>query len=112
MDGSAMAVGGLVVGALLAGLGVWLWSQRQIKILADRIVHLEQARHQAMDQNTHARRQLEHLQKETGELRHLLARSGAAVPTPKPLPPDPVQERLEEQKAEASGFAATQLIQR
>lgn len=112
MDGGAMGMAGFLVGALLAGLGVWLWSQRQIKLLAERLVHLEQSRHQAMEQTSHARRQLEHLQKEAGELRHLLARSGAHVPAPKPLPVNPAQERLEEQKAEASGFAATQLIQR
>ena len=64
-DGGLM-LGAALVGGLLAGGLAWWLGQRQIKEAADRVTHLEQARHQAVQHTTMARRQIEQLQKELG----------------------------------------------
>lgn len=106
---TSMALIGALAGGLLAGGLIWLLAQRQLKQAAERVEHLEQARHQAVQHTSAARKQIEQLQKENGELRHLLARSGQTVPPPRALAVE-VPTSADDEKA--AGFAPTQLIQR
>lgn len=109
-EATSMAFFGALIGALLAGGLLWWQSQRRLKEAAQRVEHLEQARHQAVQHTSAARRQIEQLQKENGELRHLLARSGQPVPPPRPAAIEPAVAESDEPAA--PGFAPTQLIQR
>ncbi len=108
-DATSMALIGALLGALAAGGLIWWQSQRRLKEAALRVEHLEQARHQAVQHTSQARRQIEQLQKENGELRHLLARNGQAVPPPKAIA---VEIPTSSDDDKAAGFAPTQLIQR
>lgn len=109
-EATSMALIGALVGALLAGGLIWWQSQRRLKEAAQRVEHLEQARHQAVQHTSQARRQIEQLQKENGELRHLLARSGQTVPPPRAMPVEPPAAEADD--TPPAGFAPTQLIQR
>jgi len=110
-DGGLMLGVAALAGGVVAGGVAWWLGQRQIREAGERVAHLEQARHQAVQHTTMARRQIEQLQKELGELRHLLARTGTPVPPPRVLPVDPALPAAPEPD-EAAGFQPTQLIQR
>ncbi len=107
---------GLTLGALLAGGLVWWRLQRRLREAATRVEHLEHTRHQAVQHTTQARRQIEQLQKENGELRHLLARSGQPAPpraaAADPEPADTGESATAPAAADTAGFAPTQLISR
>lgn len=105
-----MGLAGFALGALIVGGLLWWLAQRRVGEATQRITHLEQARHQAVQHNSAARRQIEQLQKENGELRQLLARSGQAVPPPRAAPAEPAAAEPEDRPV--AGFAPTQLIQR
>jgi hypothetical protein len=84
-------LGGLVLGAMLAGGACYAWVVRRLKREHERVVHVEQARQLGAQQLTQARKQVEQLQRENHELR-LAVRP---APRPAPAPEVPVVDPAE-----------------
>jgi uncharacterized membrane protein YccC len=84
-------LGGIALGAVLAGLAVYLWVAKKLKREHERVVHVEQSRQQGAQQLTQARKQVEQLQRENHELR-LAVRP---VPRPAPAPEVPAVDPAE-----------------
>ncbi|HEY0953377.1 MAG TPA: hypothetical protein VGE36_01375 [Roseateles sp.] len=83
-------VGSLLLGALLGGGAVLAWLSRRMKLVQQRLEHVEHTRQQGAQQLTQARKQIEQLQKDCHELR--LAVRPAARPAPAPVvPEDPAE---------------------
>lgn len=76
-------IGGLALGAVLAGGAVYAWAAKRLKREHERVTHVEQSRQLGAQQLTQARKQVEQLQRECHELRL------AVRPTPRPAPPPP-----------------------
>lgn len=111
MSEELMAVLAAVLGVVIGAGVVGLMARGRLQTAAQRVQHLEQQRLQAAQQTSAARRQIETLQKEVGELRHLMTRRGVALPDRE----NPGLEATPEVEAPSKGpeaFAATQLIQR
>lgn len=102
----------LGLGVLLGAAAVGLWARARLLQATARMAHLEQSRQQELQHVSAARRQLESLQKELGEARHLLARRGLSVPhrAPEGLPME--DEVTQPQPLPADGFQATQIVPR
>ncbi|MBN8505092.1 MAG: hypothetical protein J0L58_11480 [Burkholderiales bacterium] len=102
----------LGLGVLVGGAAVGLWARTRLQQAAARVVHLEQSRQQELQHVSAARRQVETLQKELGEARHLLARRGLSLPqrAPETLAPD--AEVTQPQPLAPDGFQATQIVPR
>lgn len=91
--GQMMQMGGaFLLGAMLAAGALYAWLSRRTKLEHQRVLHLEQSRHQVLEQLTQARKQVEMLQRECQGLR--LAIRPAARPAPAP-PAEPVQDAAE-----------------
>lgn len=84
--------GAFLMGAMLAAGALYAWLSRRTKLERQRVLHLEQSRHQVLEQLTQARRQVEMLQRECQGLR--LAIRPAARPAPAPAA-EPVQDAAE-----------------
>lgn len=80
MDSNAWLIG--CVAALLAAGLTWLgalrWFGRKLLVSAARIGKLEKARHTLTQQNAQARKQVEQMTAELGQLRHTLKRIDGA----------------------------------
>lgn len=107
--GEAMILG---LGVLLGGVAVGLWARSRLQQAAARVLHLEQSRAQELQHTSAARRQLESLQKELGEARHLLARRGLSVPHRAPEVTEPDLDVTQPQPLAPDGFQATQIVPR
>ncbi len=68
-DQGLMLAGALLLGALIAGGLLFWWFGRQLKLSALKLERVEKARQFAAQQAAQARKQVEQLQKELGELR-------------------------------------------
>lgn len=84
--------GAFLLGAVLAAGALYAWLSRRSRLERQRVLHLEQSRHQVLEQLTQARRQIEMLQRECQGLR--LAIRPAARPAPAPVA-EPVQDAAE-----------------
>lgn len=84
--------GAFLLGAVLAAGALYAWLSRRTRLERQRVLHLEQSRHQVLEQLTQARRQIEMLQRECQGLR--LAIRPAARPAPAPVA-EPVQDAAE-----------------
>lgn len=84
--------GAFLLGAMLAAGALYAWLARRVKLERQRVLHLEQSRHQVLEQLTQARKQVEMLQRECQGLR--LAIRPAARPAPAPAV-EPVQDAAE-----------------
>lgn len=84
-------LGGLALGATLAGGGVYAWLAGRLKREQERVLHVEQTRQQGAQQLTQARKQVEQLQRENHELR-LAVRP---APRPAPAPEEPAVDPAE-----------------
>lgn len=103
---------GLALGLALGAGGCALWMGRRLKEALARQLHLEQCRAQEQQHTTAARRQMEVLQKELAELRHLLARRGQALPARESVlhvPPEALDSE-DASPLDDGGFQRTQLI--
>jgi len=80
----------LLAGALVAGLGVFLWARGQIKDLQARIDKLNHARQLAAEQVTQARRQIEQIQRENNVLKLAAKHHPPAAPAEPAAAPAPV----------------------
>lgn len=78
MDANQWLIAGIafLVGLVVAGGAAFWWFSRQMKAAAARVDKVEKARQFAGQQVTQARKQVEALQKELGELKHA-AKAGA-----------------------------------
>lgn len=93
VDSQVMQMGGaFLLGAVLAAGALYAWLSRRSRLERQRVLHLEQSRHQVLEQLTQARRQIEMLQRECQGLR--LAIRPAARPAPAPVA-EPVQDAAE-----------------
>jgi hypothetical protein len=103
---------GLGLGLAIGAGGCALWMGQRLKAALARQQHLEQCRTQEQQHTTAARRQMEVLQKELAELRHLLARRGQSLPARESvseLPPEAF-EPTDSGELDDGGFQRTQLI--
>jgi len=107
-----MAAAGLLIGAGLAwGAAMW-WFGRQLKQATLRLEKTEKARQFAATQTTQARKQIEALQHELGELRHA-AHHKVHINQPAPTGPEmilPVGSTAPRKPAPGDGFADTQIL--
>jgi hypothetical protein len=89
VDSQVMQMGGaFLLGAVLAAGALYAWLSRRSRLERQRVLHLEQSRHQVLEQLTQARRQIEMLQRECQGLRLAIR---AARPAPAPVA-EPVQD--------------------
>lgn len=65
-----IAAAAFLIGAAVAGAAAFWWFSRQLKAAAARVDKVEKARQFAGQQVTQARKQVEALQKELGDLKH------------------------------------------
>jgi uncharacterized protein HemX len=114
----------LIVGAAallvagLAWLGAMWWFGRQLRVSAARVSKLEKARATLTQQNSQARKQIEQLSAELGELRQTLKRADAAKAQELRVSAaaqgfadsGPFVEPAENFEAPADGFADTQFF--
>lgn len=84
--------GAFLLGAVLAAGALYAWLSRRSRLERQRVLHLEQSRHQVLEQLTQARRQIDMLQRECQGLR--LAIRPATRPAPAPVA-EPVQDAAE-----------------
>jgi len=107
-----MAIAGLVIGIGLAwGAAMW-WFGRLLKQAALRLDKTEKARQFSATQTTQARKQIEALQHELGELRHAMQHK-VHVNQPAPAGPEmilPVGSTAPRKPAPGDGFADTQIL--
>lgn len=82
-----VGIAGGLVGMVVAGAGVSFWWAKKLKRARRLIERLEASRQQLGQHNTQARRQLETLQQEVGELR-VIAERYRRRPNPSVSPPD------------------------
>lgn len=85
-----IAVAGFLVGLVLTGGAAFWWFSRQLKAAAERVDKVEKARQFAGQQVTQARKQVEALQKELGELKHA-AKSALRPARPSDTVPPPAE---------------------
>lgn len=107
-----MAAAGLVLGAGLAWAGAVWWFGRQLKAAAARLDKTEKARQFAATQTTQARKQIETLQQELGELRHA-AQQKVHLSQPAPTSPEmilPLGTDAPRKAGPGDGFADTQVL--
>lgn len=111
-----MAVAGLVIGAGAAwGAAVW-WFGRQLKAAQAKQDKVDKAREFAAQQASQARRQIEALQKELGDLRQQFNQQQAQAPRQAaPQSPAPVEMPIlgvdpTPSRPPADGFAETQVM--
>jgi len=84
-------LGGVALGAALAGGAVYAWAAKRLKREHERVVHVEQSRQLGAQQLTQARKQVEQLQRECHELR-LAVRPAPRAPAPvEEAPVDPAE---------------------
>ncbi|MDM4766059.1 hypothetical protein [Pelomonas sp. SE-A7] len=113
-----IAVLGFLAGGVLVGGGLFWWCGRQLKAAAARVDKVEKARQFAGQQVTQARKQVEALQKELGELKHASkaalkpAHAPAAAPTePAAFDPFlPLAQGAAPPPAGSDGFADTLVL--
>ena len=77
-----LMLGGFVLGVVLGGVAVYIWATKKLKREHERVVHVEQSRHQGAQQLTQARKQVEQLQRENHELRLAVRPAPRSVPAP------------------------------
>jgi hypothetical protein len=87
-----MALGGGLLGAVLATGATFAWLSRRMKQEQRRALLVEQARQQMAQQLTQARKQIEQLQRECHELRLAVRPAPRQVPAPAL---EPVQDAAE-----------------
>jgi hypothetical protein len=87
-----MALGGGLLGAVLATGATFAWLSRRMKQEQRRALLVEQARQQMAQQLTQARKQIEQLQRECHELRLAVRPPPRQAPAPAP---EPVQDAAE-----------------
>ncbi|MEJ6002022.1 hypothetical protein [Paucibacter soli] len=107
-----MAIAGLALGAAAAWGGAVWWFGRMLKQAAARLDKTEKARQFAATQTTQARKQIESLQHELGELRHA-AQHKVHINPPAPSGPEmmlPVGGTAPRKPAPGDGFADTQVL--
>lgn len=111
-----VAVAGLVIGAGIAwGVAIW-WFGRQIKTALAKQDKVDKAREFAAQQASQARRQIEALQKELGDLRQQFHQQQAQAPRQTPAQsPAPVEMPIlgvdpTPPRPPADGFAETQVM--
>ncbi|MEH0167488.1 hypothetical protein ABT392_21285 [Paucibacter sp. JuS9] len=83
-----IAAAGFLAGLGVAGGAAFWWFSRQMKAAAARVDKVEKARQFAGQQVTQARKQVEALQKELGELKHA-AKAATLRPFKHSEPPQP-----------------------
>jgi uncharacterized protein YdgA (DUF945 family) len=110
-----MAVAGLVVGAAAAWGGAVWWFGRQLKTAHAKQDKVDKAREFAAQQASQARRQIEALQKELGELRLQVQQLGQTPRRAAPQAPAPVEMPIlgvdpTPPRPAADGFAETQVM--
>lgn len=114
-----IAVAGFLIGAVLAGGAAFWWFGRQLKAAADRVDKVEKARQFAGQQVTQARKQVEALQKELGDLKHAAktalrpARPADTLPPAEPEAFDPflpLAASAPPPAVSADGFADTLVL--
>lgn len=108
---------GLLGGLLIGAGGAWGMAQRRLREAEQRIAHVEQGRQQELHNTSAARRQVEVLQKELGEMRHLMARRGEKPPARQAAVLEVMDDAGQFAPAPAAShaaeaFAPTQLIPR
>ncbi|MBV8035239.1 hypothetical protein [Roseateles sp.] len=86
MTGSQiMQMGGaFLLGAVLAAGAVYAWCSHRLRLERQRVLHVEHSRQQVLEQVTHARRQIEQLQRESHELRLAIRPAPRHAPVPAP----------------------------
>ncbi len=126
MENSYWLLAAGAVGAVFGAGGAWAlavlrWN-RLSRNYRNQLAKSEQARQFVMQQGDQARRQLEALQKEVGELRHRMATQGSqAMPAVPPADLTPISDEelllqaslmadLEPDDPDPEGFAKTQMI--
>lgn len=84
-------LGGIALGAVLAGGAVFAWVVKRVKREQERVLHVEQARQLGAQQLTQARKQVEQLQRECHELRLAVRPAPRPVPAPEVPAVDPAE---------------------
>jgi len=114
LDTLGMALGGFVVGGLVAGAGGAVWWGGKLKRAARQLTKLDQARQFADQQGAQVRKQVELLQKEVNDLRMQAARAKPRVEVTVVPPPEVSNEELLLRAAvplgEGEAFPQTQIL--
>lgn len=115
-----IAAAAFLIGAGVAGAAAFWWFSRQMKAAAARVDKVEKARQFAGQQVTQARKQVEALQKELGDLKHaaktVLRPAVRAAEAPPPAVPEaldpflPLAPVAPPPPASADGFADTLVL--
>lgn len=103
-----MMAAALLIGGAAGWAAAWWWLGRKLKRVVGHQDRVDKARQFAAQQASQARKQVETLQNELGELRHQLTALKRSKPW-QPVPPVPVPPPAALPEARDDGFADTQI---